>query len=76
MTDHAAKVIPKPKEGEGAIIQDSKGRDSPFLVGEGTDNYLCGKCKFVICKNMNQGQIRDLIFVCPKCNSYNLITGK
>jgi len=66
------EVIPKPKEGTMAVFKLGK---EGKIEGEGNDNYLCGACGNIICKNVNRGQLINLVFVCPNCGSYNFLKG-
>ena len=72
MSDYTMKVISKPKEGAASRVL-MMTRKNPVIKGDGEDNYLCGKCKFVICENIKHGQIIDVVFKCPNCESYNAI---
>ncbi len=71
MSVYIMKVIPKPKEGTASVL--AMTRKEPVIKGVGEDNYLCGKCKFIICENISHGQIIDMVFKCPNCESYNTI---
>ena len=46
---------------------------TPFVVGEGALDYLCGKCGHVLLKTIRPRQITQAIYKCPKCGSYNQI---
>ena len=73
MNDYIMKVIHKPKEKTASVLVLTKKKSA--IKGDGEDNYICGKCKFVICENIKHGQILDAIFVfkCPNCESYSTI---
>jgi len=71
MSDYMMRVIPKPKEGTASVLVMTK--KEPSIKGFGDDNYLCGKCKFIICENIRHGQITNIVFKCPNCGSYNTI---
>lgn len=76
MTDFKMKVIPQSDIGERPILKTSlTNEDFVFVVGEGDTNYLCGSCGRVICKNVIRSQIKEIVFICPSCNSHNLIKG-
>jgi hypothetical protein len=68
-------VIPPPQEGTAAILILSKKGKFSIINGQGDDNYQCGACENIICKNVVRGQIINLVFVCPNCGSYNHIKG-
>ena len=68
------KIIKPPKKGSRAILKSGEpSKDFIFIVGEGDTDYACGKCGNIICKNIFEGQIKNIVFVCPKCNTYNEI---
>lgn len=71
MSDYIMKVIPEPRAGTASILAPTKKK--PVFKGIGDDNYLCGKCKFVICKSIVYGQIINLVFKCPNCGNYSLV---
>ena len=75
MTDYLMEVIPKPKEGSATVFNFKKKGRFVVIKGKGNDNYLCGTCRNVICKNVNRGQISNIVFKCPNCDSYNLLKG-
>ena len=75
MSNYTVKEIPEPEEGtESVLIFKKKGRYS-IISGGGSDNYLCGVCENIICKDVNRGQIMNLVFQCPDCGEYNRIKG-
>jgi len=49
-----------------AVLVPKKGL-SPVIVGTGVYDVRCGNCGTLIIKGMDEGQVRDLIIVCPKC---------
>lgn len=73
MVNYSMEIIKKPKEGTVTVLTTDK--IQPFFKGEGDDNYLCGTCTNVICQNVNRGQVKNIVFVCPKCESYNILKG-
>lgn len=76
MVNYSLRVIPKPNENEsGTVLILEQLGEYPVFKGDGTDNYLCGTCKNIIAKNVNRGQIKKFILVCPNCGSYNKISG-
>lgn len=75
MSDYSMKVIPKPEEGTAAVLKSTKKGKFAIIKGNGSDNYLCGACRNIICQNVNRRQIVNLVFVCPNCGSYNFLKG-
>ena len=71
MSDFAMKIIPKAKEGTAAVLIFARKGRYVIISGGGSDNYLCGACENIICKNVNRGQIINLVFKCPNCGEYN-----
>lgn len=70
------KVIRPPKKGTRAILQSGDtSKEFIFIVGDGGNiDYVCGHCGNIICKNVFEGQIKNIVFKCPKCNHYNEIS--
>jgi hypothetical protein len=73
--DYQMQVIAKPKEGVSILLTRSGKGTTPFIVGEGSDNYVCGSCKTVLCEGVNRGQIIGVVLMCPNCGNYNLLKG-
>lgn len=67
-----ARVISEPQEGSRTVFV-SKGLDGPFIRGHGTTTYICGVCRNILVQDVYHGQIRNIVFKCPKCQSYNEI---
>jgi hypothetical protein len=70
------KVIKIPEKGSRAILKSGDTtKDFAFIEGEGNVDYICGNstCGNVICRNVFEGQIKDIVFLCPRCNKYNEI---
>ncbi|MCC2502210.1 MULTISPECIES: hypothetical protein [Bacillus cereus group] len=74
--NYLLEVIPKPESGTAAILCTPDGFKGPIFQGEGTNNYLCGVCKYVLCKKIIRQQIVEIVFECPECKSYNRIKGR
>ena len=74
MTDYVLRTITKPEEGSATVFKMSK-KGVPMFKGEGSDNYLCETCKNILAKNVFRKQLVNLVLVCPKCDSYNLLEG-
>ena len=45
----------------------------PFVTGEGSLNFDCGKCDHNILKSIRRGQVTKAVYKCPKCGTYNQI---
>ena len=67
-----ARVIAQPKEGTRTILTGDTLK-GPFITGNGPTTYTCGLCKNILVEKVYHGQIRNIIFKCPKCQSYNEI---
>lgn len=71
------RAIPKPKEGTRTIFTTKNNKDDfVFIVGNGNNDYVCSICKKVICKNVDSGQVSNIVFQCPKCENYIEVKGK
>lgn len=75
MSNYSLQVIPKPKEGTRSVLKPNDNFSGPIIIGNSSTNYLCGSCDYILCENVDRGQILNLVFVCPKCGSYNEIKG-
>lgn len=71
MPDVRLRIIPKPDEGARSVIQ---GEAKPFIKGTGQTNCLCGKCGEVLLEAIKPGQVKNVVFRCPTCGSYNELT--
>ena len=69
------RIIPPPAEGTRAVLQwaADAGQFSGFIRGNGPTSYLCGLCGAKLVDGVVHGQLRNLVFRCPKCGSYNEI---
>jgi ribosomal protein S27AE len=47
--------------------------DLPFVTGDGPNNYLCGKCRNILFKNVDIPHTRDIIVICGRCRTHNQI---
>jgi DNA-directed RNA polymerase subunit RPC12/RpoP len=63
--------------------KDSSVIDGPTVSGDGSDNYLCGNCGAVMCKNITPGNITRFIrstgkggmsIKCKNCGYYAALT--
>lgn len=75
MSNLIMEVIPEPKQGTAAVLASGKKGKIALITGHGNDNYLCGTCNNVICEKVIRGQIVNLVFKCPNCDSFNIIRG-
>ena len=73
MTDFLLEIIPEPPAGTASVLVFGKKGKHAFIKGTGEDNLLCGTCKNVLCENITRGQVRNLVFKCPNCDSFNLV---
>ncbi len=49
---------------------------TPFSVGTGDTDYVCGHCAFVLIKSATEVQTATgLAIRCPSCGSYNDLSG-
>ncbi len=44
----------------------------PAFTGNGENTYECWNCENVICKNLDESQVQDLVFKCEGCDSKNI----
>lgn len=72
---YSMEVIPKPKDGTAIIFESNIKGEFVYISGEGNDDYICGNCNNTICKNVSRSQIRNIVFKCTKCTSYNQLKG-
>ena len=75
MSNYQMEVIPEPAQGTAAVLMFTKTGSYAIISGQGSDSYLCGACQNVICKNVDRGQIINLVFKCPNCDSFNHMRG-
>lgn len=67
-------IIPEEKtKTESVFVLTNKG--IPLFKGDGNDNYVCGVCNEVICKNITRGQFIGLVFKCSNCEAFNKVRG-
>ena len=43
---------------------------APFFVGYSDTDLVCGSCGSTLAKGIVNGQLRDIVFQCPKCGEY------
>ena len=68
--DRKLKIVPEPELGTRTVFV---GKILPFLKGSGDLNLLCGNCKAILAKRINEGQVRNIVIQCPICKFYNEI---
>lgn len=73
MTNFRLEIIPEPPAGTASVLVFGKKGKHAFMKGTGEDNLLCGSCENVLCERISRGQVRNLVFKCPNCDSYNLV---
>lgn len=65
-------VIPKPEPSlRTVVLRDPLQGNGPFITGAGEIDYVCGACGTVLAASVNPNQVTNLVFRCPKCQSYN-----
>jgi DNA-directed RNA polymerase subunit RPC12/RpoP len=67
------QIVPKPDEKRSTIFQQTGPKPFPFIKGVGDTTYVCGLCSFKLLENIQHGQVRKIVFRCPKCGSYNYV---
>ena len=67
-----ARVIPEPEKDSRTILKGDM-LQGPFIKGNGPTTYTCGICRNILVEKVYHGQIRNIVFKCPKCQSYNEI---
>ncbi len=45
--------------------------DQPFKRGQGDMTYTCAKCGIIILENVSADEMRELVFQCHACGTYN-----
>ena len=68
MPDVRLPTIPPPAEGTRAVLQSNK---VPMVKGPGEYNYLCGNCGAFLIEGVEEGQLHNMVIVCPRCGRYN-----
>ena len=70
MIRYIMRVILKPDHQKMSVLETI--RYGPAMTGNGEDNYLCGACQFVLCKNVRSAQVIGIVIRCPRCKAYNV----
>ena len=61
-------VEPTPRQGERAVLKPDQ---NPALVGKGSLDLVCGKCKSVLARGVWPGLVYDLGILCSECGAFN-----
>ena len=60
-------VIAAPAERTRSVIRSSA---LPVLQGDGDRDYVCFSCGNVLAAGLKEGQLRGVVFKCPRCLRY------
>ncbi len=69
------EVITEPKQGTASVLVPGPDGQQVMIKGHGDVTYTCGCCGKPICENIQRGQVRDIVFKCFNCSSFNRIRG-
>lgn len=75
MANYQMDVIAEPKHGTASVLIPSASGPQVMFSSVAEDSYICGGCNEIICKNVQRGQIINLVFKCFKCGSFNRLRG-
>lgn len=65
-------VIPEPKENTRTVfIQEASDNPTPYIIGKGDIDLVCGKCSAVLAEGTEKNQTDSIVFYCNGCDSYN-----
>lgn len=58
-----------------SILRWDKEREAfdSFIKGTGEINYHCGTCDSILCKDIEPGSLKNLVFECPYCGKFNYL---
>lgn len=73
MMNQVLTLIARPIDTSKAVLVDRMRSDVPFFLGDGNLNLLCAHCSFVLAEGIQEGQLKNVIFLCKRCNHYNAI---
>jgi len=65
------RVIPQPPDGTRAVLSRSDGDATPFYVGKGSYDLVCGSCGHKLAKSLLADQVRGTVFRCSMCGAFN-----
>lgn len=71
MPEIRTKVIDEPEHGTRSVLRTDK--EQPFFKGDGDTTYLCGNCGFALAEDLVRGQVRNIVFLCPRCDVFSEI---
>ena len=71
MPEQKAKIIPEPAPNTRTVLNPAKG---PAISGNGDFSTLCGNCGVILLKNVQFGQVRNIVIRCSNCGKFNDIT--
>ena len=87
--DIALRVIPEPSNKNSSFFhyRGEKEHFGAFVAGSGGDNYVCGNCGAILCKDIDRERDLalqgvslksltkdDIVFLCPFCGDYNALS--
>jgi hypothetical protein len=75
MTQCNLEVIPEPAQGTAAVFIPRAEGPIPLLRGQGSHDFLCGAFDNVITKDIDCGQMVNIVLNCPNCGSFNRAMG-
>ena len=64
-------IIEKPKKLSMAVVHGYGDKVPPLFKGEGSINYLCGKCDAILAQRVWDISLSNIVVQCPNCQSYN-----
>jgi hypothetical protein len=73
--DVSLRLVPPPAPGLIPILKRSSGDLDPFFIGGGDEDLHCGNCGFLLALHVDQHQLPQMVFVCPKCGQLNETCG-
>jgi phage FluMu protein Com len=71
-------VIPEPASKSRVVLR--KPNKGPYFNSNQNDSYICGKCDFILARNVSKDYLQTLIHTeggeglvlqCPDCKSFN-----
>jgi DNA-directed RNA polymerase subunit RPC12/RpoP len=60
-----------PQQAKNSTVLAGNGKSSVVFRGDGNLDYICGKCESIVAEGVAENQIKDVVFKCNKCGSYN-----
>lgn len=67
---HLMRVVAKPAEDTATVIEYA-GEGTVAMKGDGGGHdYVCSKCGATVLNDINEGQVRGIVFRCNGCSSY------